>query len=165
MYRYTRARYGSSVLFDLKATPAPVSRMEFQEKRFIRRALSRLARRLERFVGGQLINKSWKEGGEYGVRVRERRALGETGKRRTRMGTNGWYKRMEYYTIVSYRPAETPHLQFKRERYSRVVNEELVAVFLDADTLAGDFGTVDGHQVRIPRLEPPTVPFLRERAT
>lgn len=56
------ARYGSSVLFDLKATPAPVSRMEFQEKRFIRRVLSRLARRLERFVGGQLINKSWKEG-------------------------------------------------------------------------------------------------------
>jgi len=42
----------------------------------------------------------------------------------------------------------TPHLQFKRERYSRVVNEKLVAVFLDAEALAGDFGTVDGHQVR-----------------
>lgn len=78
MYRYTStgaARYGSPVLFDLKATPAPVSRMEFQEKRFIRRALSRLARRLERFVGGQLINKSWKEGG----RARERRGASGVG--------------------------------------------------------------------------------------
>lgn len=71
---------------------------------------------------------------------------------------------MEYYTIVSYRPAEL-HLQFKREWHSRVVNEELVAVFLGAEALAGDFGTVDGHQVRNPRLEPPTVPFLRECAT
>jgi len=42
--------------------------MEFQEKRFIRRVLSRLARRLERFVGGQLINKSWKEGNSGGGR-------------------------------------------------------------------------------------------------
>lgn len=44
------------------------------------------------------------------------------------------------------------------------MNEELVAVFLDAEALAGDFGAVDGHQVRNPRLEPPAVPFLRERA-
>lgn len=80
------------VLFDLKATPAPVSRMEFQEKRFIRRVLSRLARRLERFVGGQLINKSWKEGSTgpraratgretLGVGPREGVRKGEKGKR------------------------------------------------------------------------------------
>lgn len=143
--------------------------MEFQEKRFIRRALSRLARRLERFVGGQLINKSWKEGGGHGRATGSagrwsRGVNGETGRRRTRTVTNGRYKRMD--TVLSFHigRAEPPHLQFKRERYSRVVNEELVAVFLDAEALAGDFGAVDGHQVRIPRLEPPTVPFLRERA-
>lgn len=67
-----------------------------------------------------------------------------------------------YYRFIS--AGRTPHLQFKRERHSRVVNEKLVAVFLDAEALAGDFRTVDGHQVRNPRLEPPTVPFLRERA-
>lgn len=60
------------------------------------------------------------------------------------------------------------HLQFKREKEkergdSRVVNEELVAIFLDAEALAGDFGAVNGQQLGIPRLEPPTVPLLRER--
>lgn len=44
------------------------------------------------------------------------------------------------------------------------MNEELVAVFLNALALAGDDGAVDGHQALIPRLEPTAVPFLRERA-
>lgn len=71
---------------------------------------------------------------------------------------------MEYYTIVSYRPAELRTCNSNENGHSRVMNEKLVAVFLDAEALAGDFGTVDRHQVRNPRLEPPTVPFLRECA-
>lgn len=75
-------------------------------------------------------------------------------------GIKGW----NTIYIVSYRPAELHTCNSNENGHSRVVNEELVAVFLDAEALAGDFGTVDGHQVRNPRLEPPTVPFLRERA-
>lgn len=48
--------------------------------------------------------------------------------------------------------------------YSHVVNEKLIAASLHAEALAGDFGAVDGHQIRVPGLEPPAVPLLRERA-
>lgn len=44
------------------------------------------------------------------------------------------------------------------------MNEELVAIFLDALALAGDDGAVYGHQTLIPRLKPPAVPLLREGA-
>jgi len=64
--------------------------MEFQEKRFIRRVLSRLARRLERFVGGQLINKSWKEGSSGGGERGRGRESGEGGRERT--GTTGAHR-------------------------------------------------------------------------
>lgn len=92
IYTCARVLPDHPVLFDLKATPAPVSRMEFQEKRFIRRVLSRLARRLERFVGGQLINKSWKEGSVRGRTYTEanrsiRRWLGE--RRESGIGEKG----------------------------------------------------------------------------
>jgi len=62
--------------------------MEFQEKRFIRRVLSRLARRLERFVGGQLINKSWEEG-STGAYTGATRSAG----RWSGGVTGGWKKR------------------------------------------------------------------------
>lgn len=79
-----------------------------------------LARRLERFVGGQLINKSWREGWK-GEREREREQAGEQTRIRERRGRRavvqggkrgvderGEYKRMEYYAIyVSYRPVRT----------------------------------------------------------
>jgi len=52
-----------------------------------------------------------------------------------------------------------------RKQDSRIVNEELVAVFLDAEALAGDEGTIDGNQILISRLEPSAVPLFRKRAT
>lgn len=87
MYERARDAGADRSFFDLKATPppTPVSRMEFQEKRFIRRPSSlSLARRLERFVGGQLINKSWKEGRERkGGRAGRQASIRERRGRRT----------------------------------------------------------------------------------
>jgi len=91
--------------------------------------------------------------------------IGENG----RGDIKGW----NIYHTLSFHIGRTEvHLQFKREkekerkreRDSRIVNEELVAVFLDAEALGGDFGAVNGQQLGTPRLEPPAVPLLRERA-
>lgn len=66
--------------------------------------------------------------------------------------------------MVSYRSIDQTLLAIQTRDHSHVVNEKLVATFVHAEALAGDFGAVDGHQIRDPGLEPPAVPLLRERA-
>lgn len=158
--------------------PLPVNLEPFRrgispEKRFI--PCCRLARRLERFVGGsgqrrvQLINKSSVAEGRGWYRGLTRIKGREIRSVHRFISTAACrYLAKRSYTRVHthiHTRQTISHLQFKRERDSRVLNEELVVFGLDAAALAGHHGPVHSHQPFDPRLKPMAVPLRRKLAT